>query len=38
MTTALLQKPIEEQSPAGVSAIEAEGKFVEAGIQMRCGD
>ena len=32
----MLQKPEEEQAAAaGVAAIEAEGKFVQIGIQMR---
>jgi len=35
----MLQKPEKEQAPAaGVTAIEAEGKFVEVGIQMRRRD
>jgi hypothetical protein len=35
----MLQKSEEEQAPAaGMTAIEAEGKFVEVGVQMRRGD
>jgi hypothetical protein len=35
----MFQKPQEEQTSAtGVAAIEAEGKFVEVGIQILCGN